>query len=679
MAGKWGRRLLPLLFAASVVALVYYLFKGYLPEFHTDSAVKNLLAAEVIRESSYFPDDWNYVNGDLWVVFGQAFIIPLLPFLTNNYTLHAVSGLISALIVLSSLWFASSMVIRSRWLRFVVVTTFAGGVSVVIAENLYGQVSYGNVLYLAAFTLYFGWRWLEATATRGRVGWAIAFLMLSLLTFWGNPQRAAAYDAAPMLVATAAWAVGRGDVLVWRPGARRWVPSPDAWRAIWLCAMLLCAAVVGMLLHSFAMAHVNNAEGAGAARWLAFEGFARNVVNTLHGMLGIFGGIPPQDQRVISPSGIYYGVRLFGILTLLAVMPFAISRFLKDARPSARMFAAFVGSGLCLFVFLQITTNTPDMTDPITSARYMLPSLVLAVVVVAAYAEVNGPTRPAGLAAWMALLVLLSSLISPLNPFSRLYRSYSPSIQQQLAADLRANGLQYGYATYWNSGVVTVLSGGEVSVRQVLLKDGMPFPHRHLASNHWYRPNAWKGPTFLALRQEELKDVDRKALFAYTGNPEKELRLGDFTVWVFPNNISAKMPGWDKKRSSDPDPFIPIDESSRHAIGQLLGVADERVLRSEKGQKGFLHFGPYIDLPAGRYQLALELESNAPARAGYVEVVTDLGGKMLASQEIAAGTSHLVLDVNAESGAKGVEIRVYSNGEGAMTLHRIAVLPQTLP
>jgi hypothetical protein len=437
------------------------------------------------------------------------------------------------------------------------------------------------------------------------------------------------------------------------------------------------AATIGSLLHSAALAHVNNIEGAGSARWLGFDGLVQNLWNTLHGMLGMFGAVLPPDQRVLSPSGIYYGTRFIGICALLVLMPFTVARLMKQTAPSARMFGAFVGSGLFLFVFLQITTTTPDMTDPVSSSRYMLPFLALGVVSIAAYAEENSVRNIQGLIAWGVLLVLLSSLISPLNSFSRMYRPYGKAVQQQLAEDLKGAGLKYGYATYWNAGAVTVLADSEVAVRQVLFVDGIPMPHRHLSSNRWFRQDAWSGQTFLALRSNELKALDQEALFSYTGQPLKILTRGDFTIFVFSENIAKKIPGWDKRRTSDPELRMPASAASRHTIGHLTGVGSLQRLEAEPGEKGFLHYGPYVDLPAGNYQVTFYLSAQAKGEAGYADVISEGGKHVFARQPLdsTADEQKVTLLIAAPDSAKALETRVYSNGEGAMTLRRVEILP----
>ena len=668
-----AKRVLPLIFLVSVVALLYYIFRGYLADFHSDAAVKNLLAQEALRQRTYFPSDWNYVNGDLWVLFGQALIIPLLPFFKNGYALHAVSGLVFSSVVLLSLWLVSKMVIRAFWIRLAIITVFAGGVSAVMAENLFGQISYGNVLFISALTLYFGWRWLEAKGVRPGVIWGLAFATLIALAFWGNPQRALAYDVVPMSAAVVAWAYAQGPLMIWRPGLRRWMPSQTTWRAMALCAILVISAGAGTLLHAVSIAGLNNIEGAGSTRWLHFNDMVKNLWFSIQGALGIFGAVPPEGQAVTSLAGVYFALRLISILVLLSLMPVAIVRLLRDSMPSAKMFGAFVGAGLAVFVFLQITSTTPDMSDPITSARYMLPSLALGVIAVAGLAEFRGLRSVSGIAGWFAIVMLLSSLISPLNPLSRVYRHYEESPPQKLASELKRLGLEYGYATYWNAGATTVLSEGDVRVRQIRFEAAIPTPYRHLSSNYWYRPEAWKGKTFLVLTDEELAGFDKEQFFALAGKPEKKFKFENMNIWVFPYNIASRMPGWNKARAADPDLDVRITPLSRHAIGGLQETEGGYVLEAAKGESGFLHFGPYVDLPPGHYSVAFDVSSDSPVTAGYVDVVGDLGRKVLAKSEIPAsqdGVMTLRFDVGPGV-MGGVEFRVYSGGAARLRLKHL--------
>lgn len=674
---KWGKRALVAFFLLSVCLLIYYQFVGYRSSFHSDAAAKNLLANEILRQGSYFPSDWNYVNGDIWVLFGQTFIVPFLPFAKNGFVLHAISGAISAVLILWSVWLVASMSLRSNWMKFLVLTIFAGGISSVMAENLYGQVSYGNVLFFCCFTLYAAWRWLEADTLRSKLSWAAIFSALSIVTFWGNPQRAAAYDALPLVIAAAAWAYASGPIISWNSASRRFRLSESANSVLLLCLLLAGSAIIGSALHAFSISGLNNTEGAGSARWLDFKGLVANIPNTLQGILGIFGAIPVAGEKVTTPAGAIAAVRLLTITMFLVLIPYLVKRAMCDASRSTVMFATFVAAGLGLFVFLQMTTSTADMTDPVTSGRYMVPFLALAIVL-CAYAVEHAPLRKIYVwLSWTVLLVLLASIFSPGHSFYRMLRPHALSVQQQLALDLQKAGLKYGYATFWNAGAVSVLSGGEVRVRQILVRDSSLTPFRHLSSNAWYRPEAWKGETFLALTQEEAAGLDEKRLLEVTGPNTRVLQLGKFKVWVFPTNIAAQLPGWNKRKTSDPDSLLlEMTSSSRHVIGQEIDHGAQKVLVASPGEVGFLHFGPYVDLAAGKYRVTVDVSGEANGESGYVEVVDNLGSKRLAYEAILGGQkTPITFEIESDSVMPQTEFRVFSNGKGAMTLKKIAVVP----
>lgn len=676
MAIRLGKALLPLLVLYSVTALIYYLFKGYVAEFHSDSAVKNLLAEEVMREGTYFPHDWNYVNGDLWVLFGQTFIIPLLPFFPNGFALHGVSGLISSFILLLSLWWTSGMVIGSRWMRLFVVTIIGGGIYTLMAEHLFGQVSYGNVLFLCTLTLFSGWRLLESSGRLRSLLWGGAFAAITVLTFWGNPQRAAAYDLLPMLAGVAAWTWGRGDLLQWRAGGRRWAMSAELRRVLLVVAIMLAAAAIGTALHAYAISKVNNASGAGSARWLSFDGFLVNLKFTLLGILGTFGAIPSEGTNVMSLHGVYEATRMVATLILLVLIPLATMRFLNGARPAARMFAGVAVSGMLLFVFLQVTTTTPDMNGPIVSARYMVPSLVLCVFLVAGYAEQMGVRRLTGAMGWGVLLVLAASFLHPNHSFSRIYRGQPESIHEVQARELSRHGLSYGYATFWNANVVSVLSEGHVKVRPILLQNGVPLPHRHLASNEWFRPSAWSGRTFLMLNNEERASLDRSLLAQLVGEPINTFTIRDFEVLVYPMNIAERLPGWNVARTRDGSLAAPLTVLSRHQVGEFEGTgAGSGILRAPAGPSGFLHFGPYLEVAAGNYELEILVDVPDTVEAGYVEVASGGGRAILASAPIIGPTKKVSLAFNAAKDEELVEIRVFTNGRVPMVLRFISLTP----
>ncbi|MGC8736951.1 MAG: hypothetical protein ACP5SG_09340, partial [Dissulfurimicrobium sp.] len=97
------------LFVGSCVILIlgdalFFHFITWKLFFHSDSAVKNILAEEIYSSKSLFPNGWIYVNGDLWFLMPQLLIVPLLPFFKNSFTLHAVAASVEMGLCLGMAW-----------------------------------------------------------------------------------------------------------------------------------------------------------------------------------------------------------------------------------------------------------------------------------------------------------------------------------------------------------------------------------------------------------------------------------------------------------------------------------------------------------------------------------------------------------------------------------------------
>ena len=136
-------------FALNLTFLILYIFKFYQNDFHSDSAAKVLLAKEIYHTGSFFPKEWNYVNGDIFILFGHAVIAPLLGFMPAGFQVHAISGLISSTLILSGFWLITGFASLHFNYRLLIISVFTGGISVFMAESLFGQGAYGAIICIS--------------------------------------------------------------------------------------------------------------------------------------------------------------------------------------------------------------------------------------------------------------------------------------------------------------------------------------------------------------------------------------------------------------------------------------------------------------------------------------------------------------------------------------------------
>jgi len=664
-----GNRLLLALICFNLACLAYYLFYGYQFRFHSDSAVANLLAQEMHDSGQYFPDDWNYVFGDLWVLSTHTWVALLLPLFPNGFALHGAGAVIGCLITGIVTWGTCTILGASLRMRLAALALLSAGFTPSMSEHIYGQQAYGTSYYLSCAMLVCGWKFLHA-ANAVRWRWAAALAAMSVLVIWPNPQRGLVYFLFPLAAGVvAAYATGRRNAL---PG------TPPLARIGALAALAVAGIVAGFLLHRSTLAHSAGMAPSFTVAWTDFPTMVANVMRTVHGLVGTLGGVPVPGTPVASAMGLVSAVKFVAGLALVALLPLAVSRLLRSRHPGRAFVAAAAAASFGASFFL-FTTSTLALAGPDEElVRYMVPGAMLAVLALVAWLvdrADSGPgpvARTAGLAA-IGLAMLSAPLafgVADLAAIQRAGGIEQANHRVRLARFLEAQGLRYGYATFWNAGQLTVLSNSAVKVRQVQFANGLPLPMRHLSSNRWYRSSAWQGPSFILLADGEAPSLDLQRMSELSGQPVKRLAFEGYQVLVFDHNIADDFADWSDEIVK-PLQYRPTS-ASLHPIGQF--VPEQRVLTANKGEAGALHYGPYRRLPAGRYRVSFDLAvDDATAEdVGSVDVTGDGGKQVFAKKAIGqAGRQQIVLPVILDKAATGVEFRVFSAGTARLTLMNI--------
>ena len=513
-------RVLQALLLVNLAALVLYICLSYKFGFHSDSAASNLLAHEIGETGSYFPVDWNYVNGDLWVLSVHTWLLPFLPFMSNGYALHALGGLISAALVMAGTWCLCRTLGLSSRARLVTLALIASGFSANMSENLFGQQAYGTIYFLGCFLLCTSHAFLYSKRQPAAV-WALASFVLLVLAAWSNPMRAAIYNVLPV-VAAAVWC---------HLAPRLQGPKPGAAKLGALLCIVVGACYVGALLHAYFLARGHSALSSVSINWLPFKDMGRNAGAALQGSFSLLSGLPAPGQPVANVRGMFDAVRLCAGAALLFVSGWALLRILGSVHPG-RLFigvATLAAIGSNLFIFL--TTTLPFVETPESSIRYLVPAL-LGMMVLLVAVVVDDRLAPAAKRYVGAIAIAVIALTAPmayeltgLTDHASLRDMNNANQNVRLANFLLDNKLEYGYATFWNAGRTTVLAKNVVKVRNIELANGLPRPMRHLSSDRWYQPGSWSGQSFLMLTKEELDAVKWPELRRLTGEP---LRTLDF-------------------------------------------------------------------------------------------------------------------------------------------------------
>lgn len=666
-SGMLTKRLLPLLLCFNIALLAFYLLVGYQLVYHSDSAVKNLLAQEIYETGQLFPQDWNYVNHDLWVFNTHTFIVPLLPFLRNGMLAHAISDLVAAALTLYGTWLLTGLLEQSRMARLLGMLVISGGMSLIMAEHIFGQAAYGLLYFMACYLLVAYWSLTRAQGRRQWLLWGAATIILTMLTFWANPQRALLSYGLPLFAAAIV------QHLLERREAQAAGRRADG-RHAKAMAVVALGLVAGTALSFYTLSKVSNSPGLTLLNWLDFNGMLQNLLGIIKGTMILFDGLPNINDKVVSASGVYMALRMTGAALLVCMLPWALYRALQLQRGPRQLVVVFACVSFAVHLFMMVTTSLADMRAPEASVRYLVPSLLYMLLIIVGLMVDHDIARPVARYAAIGAIALLatSAPATYLYPFKEVrhmpHNGLSiDSSDQQLIAFMKQNGLLYGYATFWNANKITVLSDSITRVRPVSIEHGLPRPHRTLSSNRWYMPTAWQGETFLMLLDAELPHLNRAALDGYAGQP-RLLRFRDINFLVYPKNLAASLPDWDVNVTQRQ--HYPMEDQSLHQIGALSAGA----MVAQPGEKGTLHFGPMRILAPGAYAVSFDLDAEGGTEGdfGRIDVSSGAGSKIHAEQNVTtAGKQRITLRFESAQTLSLVEFRAFSSGRGRLALSGI--------
>jgi hypothetical protein len=119
-----------------------------------------------------------------------------------------------------------------------------------------------------------------------------------------------------------------------------------------------------------------------------------------------------------------------------------------------------------------------------------------------------------------------------------------PAQNQQLTTWLQAHGLREGLSGYWGSSVVTVTSGGQVSVRPVQAEGGQLRPKPTLVNAAWYDSGQSSADFVVLFPGIPVYPglTDRAAVLATFGKPASTYHVGQYTILVWHRNLLASLP-----------------------------------------------------------------------------------------------------------------------------------------
>lgn len=562
-------------FVAAALLLLYVLHFGR-SDFSSDDAVLSLLAESMWEQGTLFPVGWIGNNGDLMVPSGALLLAPLLTWFPNSYELHAVASVFAIVLMLGTF---SSFLLKGKVplpVVLIAATVLASGPSRLSAMMLYLQTTY--VWWPSAFFLCATLIWRardEVSMGAARSIYLIpAVACIVFLATFANPGRALLMVVFPLYVFDRVLAlrlhssrtIGIAGLLS-RLGAR------DSIVLFGLGAGFIIAALAYYGLFQVGTVHtVNNAS---SLRWDGLAGVAKHWKLFHEGWFGYLGSMREMNgadgalESILRPLRFAFAIWLTWVGVAEVVRLFRVRDPLRGALAAAFL-AAFVPT-LVLYV------SFAPLAIDIGTVRYFTVPIVM-LLAMAAF-RVSGTPRKFH---WMGypisvvfsifmILVCAVRFVPATSQPGMGFLDLRDSFAFRLTSVLESENLVWGYATWWNAGVTTILSSGKVRTIPVDFRGSNIVRFPCMIQQHDYMPQPYDGETFLLLRPGEATSELVSAMQAKLGEPSRVVRSDDAFIYVYPENISSKF------CRNGPELNASLDSGGR--LGRIERV--ERIARRE--------------------------------------------------------------------------------------------------
>lgn len=471
-------------FLMCMICVVYSIVTYGQTLIHGDTATASLLTKSQLKHGQFFPEDWYYVNGDIWVFSLQLFVAPFV-ILMENQSLARMLG--SALLVIVTAW---SMYLHSRkayrddsWLLAVpLLFVFLAGER----DMMLYQVAYTLQMVFLVVGAFWTFRIYEGNAAKR--DYAILGGFIVMLVAGG--VRDVAETVLPLWLTCMVLNylnVRNREYLNWKQIWTEWIR---------LTLAVMVSAVVGLAVHIYLKRtlHVVNSAHNSLVLVSSLSDCIDNAFQYVINLFDCFGF--RGGAQLISLDGIWSMCCVVMCCIVVFVVPVLQALKLKDEPGYVQFLFAFgVIHNLIMFVLAVFLEGKDE-------SRYLLTSIFAWILVSARYIYVYWINQKHfEKIIWIGLFTVASVLGCAALGENSLGWEKKLDTKKAVVSELVEKGLTKGYGSFWDVYGFEIYSDFEIRFGGLEMYDDDFIAHFWLTDGDVFIPE--EKNTFLLLSEEE--------------------------------------------------------------------------------------------------------------------------------------------------------------------------------
>ena len=515
--------------AASLAAVIYYIVFPSEQYFHADCSDTILWAKASFDSKSLFNEDFGYAA--MLPFGGTMLMLPFIGIFGVSMTTHHIG------MVLFTLLFFASAFLLCRSLKFSLPLSFTA-VSVLamvlcasakLREIFYEHVIYYSISALIVFVVLSLLLRFKDCFDKKENG-KLIFIIISVVVFSAcsalDGMQVIATGIVPVLFAAVAEMIFTGE---------KKIVSKENKSTVFFCLICGAAVVIGMGLLTVLSNGVEAGYANAYSQYANMEDWLSNLGNFPLHWFWLFGVDAHYGMSIFSPESIVNIVRIASAV-IVAVVPFIALVFYKkfDARSRMLILSHLGVTGVIMFGYI---------FGILSAANWRLSPMICTGVLVcfAAFRTAKDYAVSLRLSVLAACVLILMSGVSFKCIAEMDKNGIENNEKYKLAQTLDEKGLNYGYATFWNSQAITVLSDSKVRAANVDINENGIAPCRYQANMKWFEEQEGVEKYFVLASDYEvevLKSTVDWNLFEILA--VETIKIEGYQIFVFDNLFFLK-------------------------------------------------------------------------------------------------------------------------------------------
>lgn len=392
-----------------------------------------------------------------------------------------------------------------------------------------------------------------------------------------------------------------------------------------------------------------------------FNRICLNIVGMLK-FVGILGNVP-----ITSIQGIDMLLKMVMILMVILGILWSYKNMNENSKLTVLIFA--LGSIVAL-----VMTSIVNIGDPGKSYWYFYMFNILLVIGVAIVLDMLGSDIFVKNIIHIGLTLIIA--VSVFANYTPMIRYQGNTEYKQIAKYLLDNGYDFGYATFWNAGVIKAESDGKIDIAHInfINKDNAAniAPFRWLTDEKLFLEKPLDKRVVLILTKEEENILLENSNSILNKVPnEKKVEIGNYSIYEYQKSPITvfNMPAQVGKTTT----LYPSGYEMRAINDSNIDYINQTV--TSTGKEGFFLIGPYQYIKDGVYNIRMNYEviSNQKNDLGYMDLSQDSGKIIVNKKNFKMNDNNIEFKNIKFDPTKVVEFRAYATENTSIAIKSINI------